>query len=100
MVLSEERKLKELRKEIADLCQRINKRIKELGDADIMTYRSDPIIKGLQNDICKLYRNAIKSCKTYGEASEICKLFMNEPSCLTQMMLSDEVVCFEKTEDE
>ncbi|MCP8304357.1 MAG: hypothetical protein H3Z50_02650 [archaeon] len=98
--MSEEAKLEELRKEIIDLCQRVNKRIRELGDVDIMTYRSDPVIKGLQDDICKIYRSAVRSCKTYGEASGICKLFMSEPGCLTQLMLSEEVACFVEAEEE
>ncbi len=98
--MSEEVKLQELRKEINDLCQKVKRRIKELGDVDIMTYRSDPVIKSLQNDVCKLYRNAVRSCSTYGGASEICKLFMSEPACLTQLMLSDEVACFIEVDEE
>ncbi len=86
-------KLEEIEKKISGLCKKVNKRIKELGDVDMMTYRSDPVIKELQGEICKIYREAVAICKTYGEASKICKLFMNEPGCLTQLMLSEEVTC-------
>jgi len=86
-------KLEEIQRKINKLCQKVNKRIKELGNVDMMIYRSDPIIKELQSEIRKIYRKAVAICKTYGEASEICKLFMKEPSCLTQLMLSEEVAC-------
>ncbi|MCP8311344.1 MAG: hypothetical protein L6M37_00125 [Candidatus Methylarchaceae archaeon HK02M1] len=98
--MSEETKIERLRKEIVDICQKVNKRIRELGDVDIMTYRSDPTIKRHQDYICKLYRGAVRSCKTYGEASEICNIFMSEPGCLTQLMLSEEVACFQEVDEE
>jgi len=88
-----EEKLEEIQRKMNELCHKVNKRIEELGNVDMMTYRSDPVIKELQSEICRIYRKAVAVCKTYGEASKICKIFMKEPNCLTQLMLSEEVAC-------
>jgi len=82
-----------IRKQVDELCIQIEKRIKELGDIDIMTYRSDPLIRELRSKICELYRKAISICKTYGEALKVCEAFRENPVCLAQLMLSEELTC-------
>ncbi len=88
-----ESKLEYFRKQLKELCAQTEKRIKEIGEMDIMTYRSDPVLKELRGKICELYRKAANICKTYEEATGICELFKEEPVCLTQLMLSEELVC-------
>jgi len=88
-----EAKTNELRKQVKELCEKVDKRMKEIGDVDIMTYRNDSIIRELQGKICEIYRQGVSYCKTYGEATTICKIFQGEPSCLLQLMLSEELTC-------
>lgn len=88
-----ESKIMTLRRELDGLCIRVNKRLKEIGDKDLMTYRSDPQIKSLQSEICKVYRESVNACKTYGEAEKVCEVFREYPECLNQLMLSEEVAC-------
>jgi hypothetical protein len=88
-----EAKIEGTRKQIKELCTQIDKRIQELGDVDIMTYRNDPQVKELRGKICDLYREATNMCKTYGEALKVCEVFKEEPTCLTQLMLSEELTC-------
>jgi len=85
--------IESIRKEIDELCMQIEKRIKEIGNVDIMTYRSDPIIKELRRKICDLYRKAVNKCKTYDEALKVCEFFGGNPTCLAQLMLSEELTC-------
>ncbi len=68
-----ESKIATLRRELDGLCVRVNKRLKEMGDKDLMTYRSDPQIKSLQSEICKVYCESVNACKTYGEAERSVK---------------------------
>jgi hypothetical protein len=83
----------ELNKKLEELCVKVNNRIKELGDKDVMTYRSDPQIKEMQSKLCEIYRQGMNSCKTYGEAQKLCEAFRKYPECLTQLMLSEELAC-------
>ncbi|WP_455278338.1 hypothetical protein [[Eubacterium] cellulosolvens] len=85
--------INELNKNLEALCEKVNNRINELGDKDVMTYRSDPQIKDLQTTLCEIYRKGMNSCKTYGEAKKICETFRKYPECLTQLMLSEELAC-------
>ncbi len=85
--------INELNKNLEELCEKINTRMKELGEKDVMTYRSDPQIKQLQSALCDIYRRGMNSCKTYGEAKKICEAFTKYPECLTQLMLSEELSC-------
>jgi hypothetical protein len=82
-----------LRRQLDELCVRVTGRMKELGDKDIMAYRSDPSIRELQSRICSIYRQAVGTCKTYGEAVKVCETFRDYPECLNQLMLSEEVAC-------
>jgi len=82
-----------LRRQLDELCVRVTGRMKELGDKDIMAYRSDPSIKELQSNLCGIYRKAVSACKTYGEAVKVCETFRDYPECLNQLMLSEEVAC-------
>lgn len=75
------------------LCKKIEKRMNELGDIDIMTYRSDKEINDIRDEICVLYRKAIKFCNTYKEAEKVCDTFKKYPGCLNQLMLSEELSC-------
>jgi hypothetical protein len=88
-----------LRRQLEELCVRVTGRMKELGDKDIMAYRSDPSIKELQSRICSMYRQAVGTCKTYGEAVKVCETFRDYPECLNQLMLSEEVACPVTTKD-
>ncbi len=85
--------INELNKNLEELCIKVNERIKELGDKDVMTYRSDPQIKEIHTSLCEIYRHGMNSCKTYGEAKKICEVFRKYPECLTQLMLSEELAC-------
>mgnify|MGYP000218033247 CR=1 FL=1 len=85
--------IENLRKQVKELCSQIEKRIKEIGDVDILTYRSDPQIKELRRKICDLYREAVNKCRTYGEALKVCEVFKEYPTCLAQLMLSEELTC-------
>ena len=91
--MSMEAKIEDLESQIKVICVQVNKRIKEIGEVDIMTYRSDLVIKNLREKLCELYRQAVNSCNTYGDASKVCTVFREEPTCLTQLMLSEELAC-------
>jgi len=88
-----ESKVIALRRQLDELCLKIDERIRELGDTNIMTYRSDPLIKDLRSKICQIYRESVNMCKTYKEAVKVCETFKEYPECLTQLMLSEELVC-------
>ncbi len=38
-------------------------------------------------------------CKTCGEALKVCEVFKENPVCLTQLMLSEELTCPASTEE-
>ncbi len=92
--------LEDFRKQLNELCSQVKKRFGELGEMDMITYRSDPVISDLRKKICDLYRKAVNICKTYGAALKICEVFKEEPVCLAQLMLSDELACPLPTEEE
>jgi hypothetical protein len=92
-VLLMESRLETLRERLNELCVKVNERVKELGEKDIMTYRSDPQIRRLQSTVCDIYRESMNACQTYGEARDVCEAFRDYPECLTQLMLSEELAC-------
>ncbi len=92
-MISEE-ELNEILDQVRQLCRKVNKRMKELGDVEIFVYRKDPVIKEAQSKICSLYRQAMSKCERVGDAVKVCKMFMRDPECLQQIMLSEEVACY------
>jgi len=92
--VSLDERINDILNQVKQLCAIINRRMKELGDVDIFTYRDDPVIKECQAKICDLYRRAIGLCKRVSEAVSVCKRFTSEPECLQQLLLSEEVACY------
>jgi hypothetical protein len=80
------------KKEIDTICKKIDERIKELGDEDIMTYRNDPEIKKQLKRVISLYRESVKACKTYTDAFKVCEVFKAYPECIKHLLLSEEFI--------
>jgi len=92
--VSLDERINEILNQVKQLCVIINKRMKELGDVDVFTYRDDPVIKDCQAKICSLYRKAMSLCKQVSETINVCRRFMSEPECLQQLLLAEEVACY------
>lgn len=89
-----QKKIEKIKNEIDGLKKKLAKRMGELGELDVMSYRKDPVIKKLMIKICTLNSEGVGQCENFDDKKDpVCKLLRAEPQLIKRLELSEERLC-------